>query len=134
MIPYYEKFMARFPDIQTLAAAGQDDVLHYWSGLGYYSRARNLHKAAQQVCDIHLGVFPNRVDALIELPGIGRSTAGAIAAIASAMRCWVPGRALVCGLLVNAVESGRRRRFCGLTLPTFFGGSEFVFPMLLWHL
>ena len=87
VIPYYEKFMARFPDIQTLAAAGQDDVLHYWSGLGYYSRARNLHKAAQQVCDIHLGVFPNRIDALIELPGIGRSTAGAIAAIAFGKHC-----------------------------------------------
>lgn len=87
VIPYYEKFIGRFPDIQTLASAAQDDVLHHWSGLGYYSRARNLHKSAQQVCDEFDGEFPQTVEQLITLPGIGRSTAGAIAAIAFGQHC-----------------------------------------------
>lgn len=81
-IPYYEKFMAQFPNVTRLAAATEDDVLHYWSGLGYYSRARNLHKSAQQICQLFGGELPDTVEALITLPGIGRSTAGAIAAIA----------------------------------------------------
>ena len=81
VIPYFEKFMQRFPDIQTLAKASQDEVLHYWSGLGYYARARNLHKAAQQVCDEFAGAFPEDIEAVIALPGVGRSTAAAILSI-----------------------------------------------------
>ena len=82
VIPYFEKFIARFPDVTSLASAKEDDVLHYWSGLGYYSRARNLHKSAKQICQLFNAELPNTVEALISLPGIGRSTAGAIAAIA----------------------------------------------------
>ena len=82
VIPYYEKFIARFPDVETLAAAPLDDVLHLWTGLGYYARARNLHKAAQQVATHYQGIFPDSVDELEQLPGIGRSTAGAICATA----------------------------------------------------
>ncbi len=78
VIPYFERFLARFPDVQTLAAAPQDDVLALWSGLGYYARARNLHRCAQQIVAEHGGEFPRTLDALIALPGIGRSTAGAI--------------------------------------------------------
>ncbi len=82
VIPYYERFMDSFASVQDLAAASDDEVLHHWSGLGYYSRARNLHHCAQLVVDEHGGVFPDTVEALSELPGIGRSTAGAIVAIA----------------------------------------------------
>jgi A/G-specific adenine glycosylase len=77
---YYLRFLQRFPDVAALAAAPQDDVLALWSGLGYYSRARNLHACARAVVDLHGGRFPARSDALAELPGIGRSTAAAIAA------------------------------------------------------
>ena len=86
VIPYFEKFMERFPTVQKLAAAEQDDVLHLWSGLGYYSRARNLHKAAKMVVDAFAGEFPRSVDKLTELPGIGLSTAGAIASISMGIR------------------------------------------------
>lgn len=82
VIPYYERFMQCFPDIETLARAGQDQVLHYWSGLGYYARARHLHAAAKQVLEQHHGRFPEDFDAVAALPGIGRSTAGAILALA----------------------------------------------------
>jgi A/G-specific adenine glycosylase len=82
VIPFYQRFMAEFPTIQQLAAAPQDQVLHLWTGLGYYSRARNLHKTAQIICTEFAGEFPQTVEELTELPGIGRSTAGAIAAIA----------------------------------------------------
>ena len=78
VIPYFEKFMEKFPSIQSLADAQQDEVLHYWSGLGYYARARNLHKAAQLIRDTHQGEFPLDIDEVVALPGIGRSTAGAI--------------------------------------------------------
>lgn len=81
VMPYYQRFMARFPDIETLAVAECDDVLHQWTGLGYYSRARNLHKAAGLIVQEHNGQFPADMAALIKLPGIGRSTAGAILAI-----------------------------------------------------
>ncbi len=80
VIPYFERFMQSFPDILSLANADIDQVLHHWSGLGYYARARNLHKAAQQVRDEHGGHFPAAFDAVLALPGIGRSTAGAILA------------------------------------------------------
>ncbi|MDH3899795.1 MAG: A/G-specific adenine glycosylase, partial [Gammaproteobacteria bacterium] len=85
-IPYYERFMQRFPDVATLASAELDEVLHYWSGLGYYARARHLHAAARTVMDAHQGRFPEDFDAVIKLPGVGRSTAGAILALACGQR------------------------------------------------
>ena len=78
VIPYFERFMQRFPDVLALADAPVDDVLAHWSGLGYYARARNLHKAAMTVRDEHAGRFPRDFDAVAALPGVGRSTAGAI--------------------------------------------------------
>ncbi|WP_211827260.1 A/G-specific adenine glycosylase [Kistimonas asteriae] len=86
VIPYFETFMEQFPDVHALASAPVDDVLHLWSGLGYYSRARNLHKAACQVVECFHGEFPQTVEQLSELPGIGRSTAGAIASISMGIR------------------------------------------------
>ncbi|MGZ5037768.1 MAG: A/G-specific adenine glycosylase [Usitatibacter sp.] len=86
VIPYYERFLARFPDVAALAAAPGDDVMALWSGLGYYARARNLHRAAREVVERHGGKFPVASGALAELPGIGRSTAAAIAAFASGER------------------------------------------------
>ncbi len=82
VIGYYANFMQRFPDIKSLANATQEDVLQSWSGLGYYSRARNLHSAAQKIVDDFAGVFPNNLDAILSLPGIGRSTAAAISTFA----------------------------------------------------
>jgi len=82
VIPYFERFMKSFPDVQALAAATQDEVLHHWAGLGYYARGRNLHKAAQVICEQHGGVFPDTIDEVIALPGIGRSTAGAVLSLA----------------------------------------------------
>jgi A/G-specific adenine glycosylase len=82
VIPYYRRFMARFPDVAALAAAALDDVLSHWSGLGYYSRARNLHRAAELIRDRHGGRFPDRLDDVAGLPGIGRSTAAAIVVFA----------------------------------------------------
>jgi A/G-specific adenine glycosylase len=82
VIPYYERFMQRFPQLSDLAEAAPDEVLHYWSGLGYYARARNLHRAAQHIIQAHAGQFPETLEALMALPGIGRSTAGAILSLA----------------------------------------------------
>lgn len=82
VIPYFERFMARFPDVIALASAAQDEVLQHWSGLGYYARARNLHKAAQIIRDEFGGAFPGTLEAAMELPGIGQSTAGAILSLA----------------------------------------------------
>jgi adenine-specific DNA glycosylase len=76
VIPYFERFMVRFPDITDLANAPLDEVLHLWTGLGYYARARNLHKAAKRVAEVHGGVFPQTFDEVAALPGVGRSTAG----------------------------------------------------------
>jgi A/G-specific adenine glycosylase len=86
VIPYYERFMQSFPDVRSLARASIDDVLHHWSGLGYYARARNLHKAAITICDEHGGVFPADFDSAVALSGIGRSTAGAILALSRGAR------------------------------------------------
>ncbi|HET9692823.1 MAG TPA: A/G-specific adenine glycosylase, partial [Steroidobacteraceae bacterium] len=83
---YYERFVARFPDVRQLAAAPLDEVLHLWSGLGYYARARNLHRAAQAIVQRHGGEFPATLEAVLALPGIGRSTAGAILALARGER------------------------------------------------
>jgi len=82
VLGYYERFLARFPDVAVLAAAPLDEVLSHWSGLGYYSRARNLHACARAVVERHDGAFPADPAALEALPGIGRSTAAAIAAFA----------------------------------------------------
>ncbi|MFC6633516.1 A/G-specific adenine glycosylase [Microbulbifer taiwanensis] len=86
VIPYFERFMASFPALEHLAAAPLDDVLAHWSGLGYYARARNLHKCAQKVVSDHCGEFPRDIEALAGLPGIGRSTAGAIASISMGLK------------------------------------------------
>ncbi|MGZ5195493.1 MAG: A/G-specific adenine glycosylase [Ramlibacter sp.] len=79
VLDYYPRFLGRFPDVRALARASVDDVLGLWSGLGYYSRARNLHACAHQVVDVHGGKFPRSAQLLQTLPGIGRSTAAAIA-------------------------------------------------------
>jgi A/G-specific adenine glycosylase len=86
VIPYYMRFMARFPDIDTLAAAPLDEVLHLWTGLGYYARARNLQTCAKVLAAQHGGGFPNRLEEVMALPGIGRSTAGAILALSRGQR------------------------------------------------
>jgi A/G-specific adenine glycosylase len=86
VIPYYWRFLKRFPDIKSLAAASLDDVLALWSGLGYYSRACNLHRAAQQIIAQHNGRFPRDFETVLALPGIGRSTAAAICVFASSAR------------------------------------------------
>jgi A/G-specific adenine glycosylase len=86
VIPYFDHFIQRFPDVRALADAPADEVLHLWTGLGYYARARNLHRAAQLIRDEHGGRFPRTLEAVRELPGIGRSTAGAILAISTGAR------------------------------------------------
>jgi A/G-specific adenine glycosylase len=86
VIPYYQAFIARFPDLETLARAPLDDVLHHWSGLGYYARARHLHLAAQIVVSDHAGAFPETLENAVALPGVGRSTAGAVLALSRGER------------------------------------------------
>ena len=81
VIPYFDRFMARFPCVNALAEADLDEVLSLWTGLGYYARARNLHKTARIISEFHQGEFPRSQQDLVKLPGIGRSTAGAISAI-----------------------------------------------------
>jgi A/G-specific adenine glycosylase len=92
VLDYYPRFLARFPDVRALARAEQDDVLGLWSGLGYYSRARNLHACAREVVAVHGGDFPCRAQVLQTLPGIGRSTAAAIASF-----CFGEGVAILDG-------------------------------------
>jgi A/G-specific adenine glycosylase len=82
VLPYYERFLERFPDVQSLANAREGDVLTLWSGLGYYSRARNLHRAAKEIISQHAGQFPRRADEALALPGIGVYTAAAVLSIA----------------------------------------------------
>jgi len=83
VLGYYARFVQRFPDVAALAAAPVDEVMRLWSGLGYYARARNLHRAAREVVAKHAGQFPRTFEAVVALPGIGRSTAGAIVAFAT---------------------------------------------------
>ena len=82
VIPYYQRFLAEFPDVGSLAGADQQQVLRLWEGLGYYRRARQLHAAAQVIANRHAGEFPLQFDEILALPGIGRYTAGAIASFA----------------------------------------------------
>lgn len=82
VIPYYERFMKHFPSLKSLASASEDEVMHLWTGLGYYSRARNLHKAAQKIQTEYKGKYPDTLEGIVSLPGIGQSTAGAILSIA----------------------------------------------------
>ena len=86
VIPFYERFVRRFPDVGSLARAKIDTVLGYWTGLGYYARARNLHCAAQIILHEHGGVFPDQLESVMALPGIGRSTAGAILSLSRDQR------------------------------------------------
>jgi len=86
VIPYYERFLARFPDVRALAEATEEEVLASWSGLGYYARGRNLHRAAREVATRFGGAFPTGFEALATLPGVGRSTAAAVAAFAGGER------------------------------------------------
>ncbi len=86
VIPYFQRFMQRFPDLESLAKASIDEVLHLWSGLGYYARARHLHRTAVIIRERHGARLPGDLDALLGLPGIGRSTAGAILALACGQR------------------------------------------------
>ncbi len=86
VLNYYDRFIGRFPTVQALASAPLDDVLTLWSGLGYYSRARNLHAAARRIVEQHNGIVPASVEELMTLPGVGRYTAGAIVSIAYGVR------------------------------------------------
>ena len=86
VIPYYGRFMARFPSVEALAAGPIDEVLHLWTGLGYYARARNLQACARAIVDRHGGTFPRKLEEVMALPGIGRSTAGAILALSRGER------------------------------------------------
>ncbi len=86
VIPYYQRFVARFPDVQALAAADEDEVLTHWSGLGYYARGRNLHQAARLIVERYAGAFPREFEAVRALPGVGRSTAAAICVFAFGQR------------------------------------------------
>jgi A/G-specific adenine glycosylase len=99
VVPYYERFLSRFPTVQALAGAPLEDVLKIWEGLGYYARARNLHAAALQIVATHDGKLPDTFEGLIALPGVGRYTAGAIASI-------------VFGRQVAAVDGNVRRVLC----------------------
>ena len=86
VIPYFDRFLTSYPTVNALAESSLDEVLHHWTGLGYYARARNLHKAATIIVNEHAGEFPDSVDGLVRLPGIGRSTAGAIHSISQGGR------------------------------------------------
>ena len=104
VIPYYQRFIASFPNIATLASASEEQVLAHWSGLGYYARGRNLHKAAQIIVEKHHGEFPREFEQILELPGIGRSTVAAICALAYHER-----RAILDGNVKRVLA-----RYCGI--------------------
>lgn len=105
VIPYYLRFIASFPDVKALAAASEEQVLAHWSGLGYYARGRNLHKAARIIVEKFGGEFPRKFEDIVELPGIGRSTAAAICALAYHER-----RAILDGNVKRVLA-----RYCGIT-------------------
>lgn len=105
VIPYYQRFVASFPDVAALAAASEEQVLAHWSGLGYYARGRNLHKAARLIVERHHGEFPLDFEQIVALPGIGRSTAAAICALAYGQH-----RAILDGNVKRVLA-----RYCGVT-------------------
>jgi A/G-specific adenine glycosylase len=113
VIPYYQRFLIRFPDVSSLAAATSEEVMEHWSGLGYYSRARNLHRCAQRVVAEYGGIFPSDPALLAELPGIGRSTAAAIAAFAYGARAAI-------------LDGNVKRVFCRVFGVDGFPGSKTV--------
>src|SRR5258706_5471881 len=121
--PYFRDFFARWPDVQSLAAADLDQVLHAWQGLGYYARVRNLHRCARAVVEEHGGKFPDTEEGLRELPGIGAYTAAAIAAIAFDRHATpvdgnverVPARLLALREPLPAAKPGLRRLAATLT-------------------
>ncbi len=104
VIPYYQRFVASFPTIAALAAATEEQALTHWSGLGYYARGRNLHRAAQIIVEKHGGEFPREFEQILELPGIGRSTAAAVCALAFHER-----RAILDGNVKRVLA-----RYCGI--------------------
>lgn len=104
VLPYYQRFIAAFPTVAALAAASQEQVLAHWSGLGYYARGRNLHRAAQLIVEKYRGEFPRQYEQILELPGIGRSTAAAICALA-----WHERRAILDGNVKRVLA-----RHCGI--------------------
>jgi A/G-specific adenine glycosylase len=104
VLPYYQRFTAAFPTVAALAAASQEQVLARWSGLGYYARGRNLHRAAQLIVEKYHGEFPRQYEQILELPGIGRSTAAAICALA-----WHERRAILDGNVKRVLA-----RHCGI--------------------
>ena len=119
VIPYYQRFIAAFPDIAALAVATEEQVLTHWSGLGYYARGRNLHVAARIIMEKYRGEFPRDFEQILELPGIGRSTAAAICALAYHER-----RAILDGNVKRVLA-----RYCGISgLP-----SEKVVETQLWQ-
>ncbi|MDO8207200.1 MAG: A/G-specific adenine glycosylase [Gallionella sp.] len=120
VIPYFERFVASFPTIAALACASEEQVLAHWSGLGYYARGRNLHRAAQIVVDLHGGAFPSQFEQILELPGIGRSTAAAICALAYQQR-----RAILDGNVKRVLA-----RYCGISGSPAIKSVE----LLLWEL
>jgi A/G-specific adenine glycosylase len=104
VIPYYQRFVASFPNIASLAAASEEQVLAHWSGLGYYARGRNLHKAARIIVERFNGEFPRKFEDIVELPGIGRSTAAAVCALA-----YHENRAILDGNVKRVLA-----RYCGI--------------------
>ncbi len=119
VIPYYQRFIASFPTIDSLAAATEEQVLALWSGLGYYARGRNLHRAARLIAEKYHGEFPREFDQIIELPGIGRSTAAAICALA-----WNERRAILDGNVKRVLA-----RYCGIS----GSPSDKAVETLLWQ-
>jgi len=119
VIPYYQRFIAAFPDIQALAAATEEQVLAHWSGLGYYARGRNLHAAARIIVDKYHGEFPRVFEQIVELPGIGPSTAAAICALA-----WHERRAILDGNVKRVLA-----RHCGIA----GSPAEKAVEALLWE-
>jgi len=105
VIPYYQRFVASFPTIAELAGATEEQVLAHWSGLGYYARGRNLHRAARIIVEKHRGEFPREFEQILALPGIGRSTASAICALA-----WHERRAILDGNVKRVLA-----RYCGIS-------------------
>ncbi len=118
-IPYYRRFLARFPDVASLAAVCVEEVLSYWSGLGYYSRARNLHRTARLIVTAHGGVFPHDFERILAFPGIGRSTAGAICALAYGQR--------------RAILDGNARRVFARHFAIAGWAGEAAVEKLLWQ-